>query len=136
MKELTWKELQEAPGIVQFIHIASYSKTPIGMQIYEEAIRTYPDYFEEEVELRKKWDAVPQYVEDEYFKAMAKMRSHYMSKSPHSGKGLMFFIQNPDAFLESRNYDTAQRPAMIREAKEIHKEFLASFNIPFNTDFI
>lgn len=55
MKVLSGKELWDAPSIVQFIYVMSVAKQPLGSQMIEEAMSKHPEYFQDELEHRRKW---------------------------------------------------------------------------------
>ena len=136
MKDLSYSELVNAPSIIQYIYIASVQNQPIGMSIYEEAMKSYPQFFKEELELRRRWDAVPEHIKEQYFDAMAKMYKTFDEKTPFHGKGIMFFANNPDKFSQQMFYVESQRPLKIDEGKKIHNQFLSSFGIQFNEQMI
>jgi len=136
MKDLSYSELVNAPSIIQYIYIASVQNQPIGMSIYEEAMKSYPQFFKEELEIRRRWDAVPPHIKEQYFDAMAKMYEKYARETPFYGKGIMFFANNPDKFSEQIAYVEAQRQNKINAGKKIHQQFLSSFGIQFNEQMI
>jgi hypothetical protein len=49
MKDLTQKELEAAPMIVQHIYVSSMCNTGVSLSLVEEAIKKHPEYFPEEV---------------------------------------------------------------------------------------
>lgn len=136
MKDLTYKELMEAPAIIQFVYLQSAANNPLGSSIIDEAMKDYPQFFKEELELKRRWDAVPEYIKEAYFNEMMLVRKHYDEKTPHYGKGLLFFIQNREAFNEQMDAQKEQRANIKIDASHIHNKYLASFGIPFNEDLI
>lgn len=58
--------LQDTPSLVLFVKGMAMIGEPISFSLYEEALTKYPEYFSEEIECKRKWDAIPQSVHDEY----------------------------------------------------------------------
>ena len=45
MKDLTEKEWNEAPHIIQYMYAMCYAKMPMGSDIIKEGKEKYPNYF-------------------------------------------------------------------------------------------
>lgn len=136
MKDLTLKELQEAPPVVMYVYMAAVSKIPIGSQILNEAMEKHPEYFPEETELGLKWKAVPEYVQQNYHKELFNLYEEIEKDNPVQEKGLMFFAQNPGAMEKSMAFHKDTRGRYLVKAKEIHQKYLSSYGIPFNNNLI
>ena len=65
MKDLTYKELLEAPAKVRFLYTMAVAKQPVGSQMIEDAIKESPEYFPDELEHRRKWELIPQQDHDD-----------------------------------------------------------------------
>lgn len=60
-------KLEDMPSKVAFVLGAKYSQTPISFEMYESALKEYPEWFPEEIERRRRWDAIPKDEKDEYY---------------------------------------------------------------------
>lgn len=132
MKDLSNKEFEDAPAKVKYIYMCAFMKQPIGSSIYEDAIKEHPEYFPDEVEHRKKWEAIPKEVHDAYFEEYHKIDEELFSDIPHKGKGIMFFANNPEADKEfSRAWEAANKKALpLLEA--LHRKFYSKYGIEWN----
>lgn len=99
MKNLTHKELLEAPANVQFLYTMAMAKQPVGMKMLEDAIEDYPQYFPDELEHRRKWALIPQQVHDDYLKEMEILRTEMYKEMPPS-KGVLGWINDPKGYEE------------------------------------
>lgn len=128
MKDLTDKEFFEAPNKVQYIYMAAMMNQPIGSNIYEDAIKEHPEYFPDEVEYRRKWDAIPQDVHDKYWEEYWKLDKDVMKNVPPS-KGIFGWIDDQEGYAEwNKKWTEANEKAKpLREA--LHKKFYSKYNI-------
>jgi hypothetical protein len=124
MKKLTEKEFFEAPRKIQFIYMTEF----VGMNFFEEAMREHPEYFPEEIEKKKKWDAIPQEVHDKYWEEMRELDKKLMKDVPPS-KGVLYFAINPKEFDEWHEKRDAARKKGWRERKAIHDKFYSQYGI-------
>lgn len=90
------KSLEEVPHLVAFIFLAAASKIPIGHALYEQALKDHPEYFEEELEYRRKWEAIPESVHEQYQKAIDALPKEEMPES----KGMVYWSRNPQEYQE------------------------------------
>lgn len=106
MKDLTEKEFFEAPNKVQYIYMMGMMKRAIGSGVYEDAIKEHPEYFPDEVEHTRKWDAIPQDVHDKYWEEYWKLDKEIMKDVPPS-KGIFGWIDEQEGLyrLEKFNKD-------------------------------
>lgn len=132
MKNLTIKELEEAPSIVQFIYQMSVIKQPLGIAMIEEAMRDYPEYFPRELDHRRKWALIPASVHEEYEKERELLRLEMYKDMPES-KGLLGWIRSPTSFQEwnkkySECYDKEKSLAI-----ELYAKYYSEYGIqPIN----
>jgi len=131
MKDLTEKEFFEAPSKVQYIYMMGMMKQPIGSSIYEDAIKEHPEYFPDEVEHRRKWDAIPQEVHDKYSEEYWKLDEEVMKDVPPS-KGIIGWIDDQEGYSEwNKKWTEANEKAKpLREA--LHKKFYSEYGIEWN----
>lgn len=71
MKNLTTEEFDKAPPLVQFLHMVAISGISIGSSIVNKAMTDHPEYFEDELERKRKWDLVPNEVHSAYNKELS-----------------------------------------------------------------
>lgn len=102
MKNLTEKEFMEAPAIVQYVYTAAMFETPIGVSIYTEAVEKHPEYFDDVLEHRAKWDAIPQEVHDVM---RAELKELMLERYPDSegsplvtSKGIAYWLDHPKEY--------------------------------------
>lgn len=62
------KDFLNAPSSVQFVKMMAVMEQPIGLEMYERALKDGPEYFPEEIEYRSKWALIPKEVKDAYSK--------------------------------------------------------------------
>ncbi len=131
MKDLTQKELFEAPELIQRIYFRGLTKEPISSDWLNEAIENHPEYFQEEIEASEKWAVIPQSVHDEYWRERREIEDEIMKHVPPS-KGIMWSLQNPDEYAEWykawKDADDKMEP--IRE--RLHKKFYSKYGIKWN----
>lgn len=131
MKDLTEKEFFEAPSKVQYIYMMGMMKHPIGSSIYEDAIKEHPEYFPDEVEHRRKWDAIPQDVHDKYLEEYWELDKEIMKDVPPS-KGIFGWIDDQEGYSEwNKKWTEAnEKGKPLREA--LHKKFYSEYDIEWN----
>lgn len=61
------KSLGKQPPLVLFVKGMAMIGQPISYKTWEEVMTKYPEYFPEEVERKRKWDAIPASVHKEYW---------------------------------------------------------------------
>jgi len=131
MKDLTYKELLEAPARVQFIYTMAMAKQPVGSQIIEDAIKESPEYFPDELEHRRKWALIPQQVHDDYWKEREILRAEMYKEMPPS-KGILGWIDDPKGYEEwniaYEKCSKAEKPF----AAALHKKFYGQYGIEWN----
>jgi hypothetical protein len=103
------KDYINAPASVQFVKMMAVMGQPIGLSVYERALKEGPEWFPEEIEERRKWASVPQEVKDAY------------DADPNSDWA---WFTDEDMPIELQNW-----PGLLRATDEdwrIHKEYYAS----------
>ena len=133
MKNLTYKELLEAPARVQFLYWMASTKQPVGSQMIEDAIKESPEYFPDELEHRRKWALIPQCVHDEYWAGKEKLRTECYKDMPPS-KGIIgwAFDESGDDY---NNWNTAYQKCREIEkplAEALHKKYYGQYGIEYN----
>ena len=132
MNKLSYKEFEDAPEIVKYLHIAAFYKIPVGSSLYEDAMEKHPEYFSEEIERKKKWEAIPQDVRDAYFKELCKTEDEVFDKLPYAGMGILFYAQHPkEADAHSKSWEKANKELNpIR--RKIHDKYFAKYGIKYD----
>lgn len=131
MKVLTEKELREAPAKIQVIYIKSHFGIGISVSMFEEAIIEYPEYFPDEVEHKRKWDSVPQSIQDGYNKERELLRNVIYKDLPPS-KGILGWINDAEGYEKWRIKSDECREKEMSLAKELHKKFFGQYGIEWN----
>ena len=132
MNKLSYKEFEDAPEIVKYLHIAAFYKIPVGSSLYEDAMGKHPGYFSEEIERRKKWEAIPKDVRDSYFKELCEAEEEIFDRVPHAGKGIVFYSQHSkEAEEHSRGWEKANKELEpIR--RKIHDKYFTKYGIKYD----
>jgi len=129
MKDLTAKEFDEAPDLIQYTYTMCALKQPLGSSIIDEAIEKYPEYFPDEVEQQKKWASVPQQVKDAYFEEYQKLLEDIYKDVPHVGKGILFYATHPEEDAEhSKGWDEATKKGQPL-LKALHDKYFGKYGI-------
>lgn len=97
MKDLSWEEQHSAPPLVIQIYWMARVGIPIGISLHDEAIEKHPEYFPEEVELRKKWALVPKKLEEQWLNKVVAINRKYREAAPPLPEGgLMAIVRATD----------------------------------------
>lgn len=128
MKNLTEKELLEAPGIVQSIYMIASMNRPIGTSTINKAIKDHPEYFPEEVEHREKWKTIPQEVHDNFEKEFLELDKKLMKDVPPS-KGIVSWINNPEEHQEWNKKFTEAKEKGKPLHKKLHEKHYSKYGI-------
>lgn len=131
MKDLTYKELVEAPTNIKYIYLMALSKQAVGSKIIEDAISEYPEYFPDELEHRRKWALIPQQVHKEYWKERESLRTRIYKELPPS-KGIIGWSKDPKGY--KRWLEAYEKCRKVEEplAAALHKKFYNQYNIEWN----
>jgi len=131
MKNLTIKQLQEAPSIVQYLYIAGVTKQSVGSKIIDEGIEKYPEYFPDEVEYRRKWALVPQEVHDNYWKEYWDIEKELFKDVPPN-EGLMAMCNNTEKYQTwNKMWNIANEKAKPLR-KKLHEKFYSKYEIEWD----
>ena len=131
MKDLTYKELLEAPAKVQLLYTMAMAKQPVGMKMLEDAIADHPEYFPDELEHRRKWALIPQQVHDDFWKEREILRTEMYKEMPPS-KGILGWINDPKGYEEWNIAYEKCRKAEEPLAAALHKKFYGQYGIEWN----
>lgn len=133
MKELTSKEYDAAPHLIQWLYLQGIPGGMVGSNQLDVAIEKHPEYFPDTISFRKKWDLIPESVHEAYHKECAELRERVMKDLPPS-KGLMHWMDHPEEYEErSKQYATALS-ASKPEHKKIHQKHYAEYGIEYRED--
>lgn len=132
---------QGLPNEVLYIKIHAMMDMPVSASLYEKAINDYPQNFPEEVEYRRKWDAIPQEVKDKYSDStfrltlteeQEKEREHLFGKCPHPDIQGCGIIQRVTTY-EDRYKDFSENDAWLSKwYKHQHRRDIGLYNELFN----
>lgn len=129
MKNLTEKELLEAPEKVRHIYVCALSGVPVGVRMYEEAFSNYPEYFPDEVVYRKKYDAIPQSVHDAYFAELNEKVKDIYKDVPNKGVGFMFFVNNYKEYKKTSAAYAEARKIEKKIEEKLMKKYYSQYGI-------
>lgn len=118
MRDLTWAELQDAPGKVRLVYLYATTGLPIGAKISDEAIDECPEYFQDEVAYRREYASYPQEVHDAYMERYLEIHRAFMDTIPPS-LGIVGFARNPDAAKEFHKALKLIKPTMDQRLDEL-----------------
>lgn len=132
---------KNVPNKVLFIKMMTAMGQPIGTSIYESAIKEHPEHFPEEVEYKRKWDAVPQEIKDKYFdnsfkfsltEEQEKEREELFGKCPHPDIQGCGIIERVTTYAD-RGKDFSENDAWDSKwIKHQHKKDIDLYNELFN----
>lgn len=131
MKNFTYEELIKAPLTVQFIFYMGLLKQPVCSDMLEAAIEDYPEYFPDEVECRKKWEAIPQEVHDAFWEEYRELESEVMKGAPDS-KGFLYWMENPEEANEwsKKRQELREKSKPLR--KKLHEKYYSKYGIKWD----
>jgi|GEM_PF-6625084 len=112
------------PSSVLFVKMAAYFNMPIGLETFERALKDGPEYFPEEIEYRRKWDAIPQEVKDAYFAESSLYKLHnYDGSEPEIIRNWPGIISATDdefkAWNEYHDSEAYKNKVKAQEQKDI-----------------
>lgn len=133
MKNLTDKELQDAPATIKFLYWSAKSDIYISSQMLEEAMRDYPEYFPEEIEYKRKWALIPQSVHDAYWLERHKQIEDIYKDMPPN-KGIIGWASDKSGNDYNIWNDTYKKLREIEKplAEALHKKYYSQYGIDFN----
>lgn len=125
MQHLTEKQFEKAPKIVQSIYVLTLLNQPVPGSVMNEAMERYPDYFQEEIQYKKIWEAIPQSVKDAYFDELHKALAH----SFPDNKGILYWINHQLEFQEYQKKYEEIRKQNEQIRKDIHKKHFEKYGL-------
>lgn len=131
MKDLTEKEFLESPGKVQYIYMMGVIEQPISLGTYEDAIQEHPEYFPDETERRKKWNAIPKAVHDKYWEEYWRIHKEIMKDIPPS-KGIVGCINDQEGYGEWEKKWTEANKKRNLLLESLHKKFYSEYGIEWS----
>lgn len=123
MKDLTYQELLKAPKEVQYLYVMSLNKRPVSHSSCQSAMANHPEYFQEEIEWKMKWNKIPKEVHEAYRQEIEALTREML---PSSGKGLRYYLLNQDKV--DREYE-AVKDELERKQGEIWAKHYAEFGL-------
>ena len=130
MKDITSTDVKQIPGIVLQIYVNSMCNIPISISTYNEAIEKYPEYFPDEVEHKKKYDAIPKHIHDQYLQEMSELFENYFHHLPN--KGMLCRINNQEEDTDWKKKFDEENGKYSEAEKIIHDKYYGSYDIDFN----
>jgi hypothetical protein len=131
MKNLTVDEFMNAPHIVQYVCMSGITGNPIGANTLNEAIENHPEYFPDEIEHRRKWNAIPQEVHDAYLKDRVLLDVEISNNIPPS-RGICGWIDDPEGYEEWTLALCKATATYSPKRKEIHDKHYAKYGIEYS----
>lgn len=128
LEEMTIDDFNNAPYLVQYIYACSINNYPIGISMYDEALENHPEYFPDEVEHKRKWDAIPQIVHDNYFEEFWEKKKEIEKDLPPA-TGIVGYMNN-DEYHKKRE---KLQPKVNKMEKNLHKKHYSKYGIKFKS---
>lgn len=114
--------LDTMPAELWAAHYASF----IGTGRYEELVKKYPEWFPDVLDWRRKLALVPQEVHDAYHEELSANFSKFFHAGPHPGKGIMWYLNNPEKYQERLEWEkTNPWPS----TKEVWNKYYAEYDL-------
>ncbi len=135
MKDFTSiEELEAAPAIIQHIYMCRINRIPFGLSTYQEAMRSHPEYFEEEIERINILETIPQEVKDAYNEELDRLRNELI-KPEIPRKGILYWAEHPDECRDiERQRDQAyeeQKDALEKIKRDLHDKYLKPYGLQY-----
>ena len=130
MKKLTDKEFDNAPSKVQWLYMMFRSGQPIGISMFDECVKEYPEYFPDEVEYSRKWNSIPQSVHDEHNSERAIIHEKCYKGLPQS-KGMYWLVNHPDEYEEWLVGYNKARKKEVAMLRVLHRKTYGKYGIKF-----
>jgi hypothetical protein len=127
--KLSVEEYEQAPADIQTLILLCHYKVPFSGERIEWYYTTYPEYFDEELERRRKWGLVPESVHDAYNQEMEELNRRFNETLPVCNKGLWYYIQHPEEYNEWRQTWDAAYPERKRQEEDLHKKYYAPYGL-------
>ena len=123
-----YRKQEDVPALVSFINMCAAMGIPVGTTLYDRALTDHPKYFPEAIAHRKRWDAIPKEVHEEYRAATANMFSDRTAHE-YGGKGLVWYINHPKEYDEYRAWQQEMQPEWDAEDKVIHDKYYKAHGV-------
>lgn len=128
MKDLTTKEFLDAPALIMHIYRNAMCKIPMGASLIERGMKEHPEYFPDEMEHRRKWEAIPQSVHDEYWKERTAIHTKVFKNMPGS-KGILGWANDPEGYLKWSKQWEKCRKKELPLIEKLHNKFYSKYGI-------
>ena len=125
MKNLTIKEYNEAPSIIQYIWAMSISNIPIGGSMYNNALKEHPEYFPDEVEHRRKYALIPEEIHKLYREASMKLWDEMSETLP--SKGIVYWCNNPIEYEKWHKENKKLAPMRKKKYDALHQKYYGKY---------
>ncbi len=139
MKQLSKKQYEEAPSIVQAIYYAGMNKEPIQPEIYNKAITMYPEYFPEEIadreaikENERIWNTVvPIEVKESFNNAVELLRDDVLKDRPLKSdfEVLRAKVKDPKKFEEYTKFMEKATLKLEKEQKKLYNKYFKEYGL-------
>ena len=113
----------------EFVLISLMTHGFVGSDILEEALKHNPEVFPDIVERRKIWDSIPQGEKDAYFKEQNKLNFEYYDSAPHSGMGIMRYINHAKEDYERDKWLMENRFKYEKKCSELHEKYFGKYGL-------
>lgn len=132
MKDIkSLEEINNLPHKIQYLYMKSFMNQPIGMSFYEECIEEHPEYFQEEIKRRDKWNSIPQEVKDAYYNELNAKEAEINEGIPHLGKGILYYCEHPDEYDEYDREYKKREPKRKKMRKKIHDKYFEKYGVEY-----
>lgn len=126
---LTIEQYNNAPADIQITVVMAMHKIPFSGERIKFLHTTYPQYFDEEMEYRRKWDAIPQSVHDNYEKEYSKLMELFFRHPPN--KGMLHWMYHPEEFAAYNKESEKHRESKERMRKRLHEKYYKAYGIKY-----
>jgi len=131
--------LDNVPHGVLYIWAMGNIGQPIDTDTYNRAIANHPEYFPDEIEFRRRFDAIPEDIKKEHSKLfdtligsnIYTMYESKIGKLPHSelcGKGIIYRVTHPELKDKYEAYDEWMRKMFELHEKDREDGYNRLFN--------
>jgi hypothetical protein len=128
VKDLTLEELNKAPGVIRYIFAASSAGLPVSGKLVDQATKDYPQYFQEEIERKTKWNAIPEEIRKAYLKETTEKYMELYGSIPNSRKGIWYWCNHPEEYKgHEKAYEEIQ-PKLKQIEIELYNKYIKKYD--------
>lgn len=120
----------DAPAEVLHLAMASHFNIPIGVSVYENTIKKYPEYFPKEYNRMMAWESIPQETHDEYWAEHKELDAELKKDEPKKDGGIFEAMNNtPEFQVWKKWFDNDYYPKFEVMQNKLHKKYYSKYGI-------